>query len=155
MPYNGMIRYLYHMHDLIRTCSDSHLIGSFKAYIEAPSQRGSFEAEAMAEVNPAGETGYNKRKATKKQEGDNARKRTNLNLDLSKVKKGMIQTTLDQWLIKPRTPTRVRFRERVILKRITPHMESWTSIPLKGFSDPGSAFARKRLEGKRQMARDH
>ena len=67
----------------------------------------------MAQVNPAGETGHssNKRKATKKQEADSAKKRPNLKLDLSKIKKGMIQTTLDQWLLKPRTPTRVRFIE--------------------------------------------
>ena len=34
-------------------------------------------------------------------------------------------------------------------------MESWTGIPLKGFSDPGSAFAKKRLDIKRHMARAH
>ena len=34
-------------------------------------------------------------------------------------------------------------------------MESWTGIPLKGFSDPGSNFAKKRLDIKRHMARDH
>ena len=72
----------------------------------------------MAEVNPAGETGQasNKRKA-KKLEGDGAKKRPNLKLDLSKIKKGMIHTTLDRWLIKPRTPTRVRFNELVTLKK--------------------------------------
>ena len=72
----------------------------------------------MAEVfvNPASETVHNKRKA-KKQEGDSAKKRPNLKLDLSKIKKGMIHTTLDRWLIKPRTPTRVRFNELVTLKK--------------------------------------
>ena len=111
----------------------------------------------MAEVNSAREMGQasNKRKATKKQDSEAKKKRPNLKLDLRKIKKSMIQTTLDQWLFKPRTPTRVRFHERVILKRITPHMESWTAILLKGFSDPGSDFAKKSLEGKRQMARDH
>ena len=100
----------------------------------------------MAEVFVNPETGQssNKRKA-KKQEGDSTRKRPNLKLDLSKIKKGMIQTTLE----------RARFNERVILKRITPHMESWTGIPLKGFSDPNSAFAKKRLDMERRMARDH
>ena len=34
-------------------------------------------------------------------------------------------------------------------------MESWTGIPLKGFSDPGSAFTKKRLDMKRRMAHDH
>ena len=111
----------------------------------------------MAQVNPAGETGHssNKCKATKKQETDSAKKRPNLKLDLSKIKKGMIQTTIDQWLLKPRTPTRVRFIERVMLKKITSHMESWTGIPLKGFSDPGSAFAKKGLDMECHMARDH
>ena len=110
----------------------------------------------MAEVFVNPETGQssNKRKA-KKQEGDSTRKRPNLKMDLSKIKKGMTQTTLDRWLIKPTAATRVRFYERMILKRITPHMESWTGIPLKGFSDPNSAFAKKRLDMKRRMARDH
>ena len=98
----------------------------------------------------------NKGKATKKQDGENgAKKRPNLKLDLSKIKEGMIQTTLDRWLFKPRTLTRVRFHERVILKRITLHMESWTGIPLKGFSDPGSAFAKKPQDIQRHMARAH
>ena len=105
-------------------------------------------------MNPETGQSSNKRKA-KKQEGDSTRKRPNLKLDLSKIKKGMPQTILDRWLIKPRTATRVRFYERVVLKRITPHMESWTGIPLKGFSDPNSAFAKKRLDMKRRMARDH
>ena len=53
----------------------------------------------MAEVlaNPTSEMGHtsNKRKATKKQDGENgAKKRPNLKLDLSKIKKGMIETTL-------------------------------------------------------------
>ena len=98
-----------------------------------------------------GETS-NKRKA-KKQDG--GRKKPNVKLDLGKIKKGMVQTTLERWLIKPRTATRVRFNERVIMKRITPDMESWTGIPLKGFSDPNSAFAKKRLDMKRRMAHDH
>ena len=34
-------------------------------------------------------------------------------------------------------------------------MESWTGIPLKGFSDPGSAFAKKRLDIKRQEGDTH
>ena len=108
----------------------------------------------MAEVvvNPESGQSSNKRKG-KKQEGE--RKKPNLKLDLSKIKKGMVQTTLDRWLVKPRTATRVRFHERVILKRITLEKESWTGIPLKGFSDPNSAFAKKRLAMKRCMARDH
>ena len=42
----------------------------------------------------------------------------------AKKKKGMIQSTLDRWLHKPRTPTRVRFKERVLFKEITPYIES-------------------------------
>ena len=115
-----------------------------------------FEAEVMAEVFGNLETGQtsNKRKV-KKQDGGSTRKKPNLKLDFSKIKKGMVQTTLERWLIKPRTATRVRFNERVIIKRITPDMESWTGIPLKGFSDPNSAFAKKRLDIKRRMAHDH
>ena len=52
----------------------------------------------MAEVNPAGETGQasNKRKA-KKLEGDGAKKRPNLKLDLSKIKnvRSMVIQTQD------------------------------------------------------------
>ena len=96
----------------------------------------------------------NKRKV-KKQDGESTRKKPNMKLDFSKIKKGMVQTTLERWLVKPRTATRVRFNERVILKRITPDLESWTGIPLKGFSDPNSVFAKKRLDIKRHMARDH
>ena len=100
------------------------------------------------------ETGSSKRKV-KKQDGGSTRKKPNLKLDLSKIKKGTVQTTLDRWLIKPRTATRVRFNERVIIKQITPDIESWTGIPLKGFSDPNSTFAKKRLAIKRRMAVDH
>ena len=71
----------------------------------------------MAEVfvNPESGQSSNKRKG-KKQEGESTRKKPNLKLDLSKIKKGMVQTTLERWLVKPRTATRVRFNERVILK---------------------------------------
>ena len=86
-----------------------------------------------------------KRKSTKKQNPEGA----------SKKQKGMIQLTLDRWLHKPRTPTRVRFKERVLLKEITPYIESWTTVPLKGFSDPYSAFELKRIEMKRAMSRNH
>ena len=110
----------------------------------------------MAEVFVNLETGQtsNKRKV-KKQEGGSTREKPNLKLDLGKIKKCMVQTTLERWLIKPRTVTRVRFNERVVIKRITPDMESWTDIPLKGFFDPNSAFAKKRLDMKRRMAQDH
>ena len=122
-------------------------------------------------VNPTGEfgpesyidTGYAspakypstaKRKSTKKQDNEQGPKKKRPELKL-KLKKGMIQSTLDRWLIKPRTLTRVRFHERVTLKRILPHWVSWTSMSLKGFSDPDSAFAKKRLDMKQRMAQTH
>ena len=50
-----------------------------------------------------------------------------------------LQSTLDRWLFKkPRA--RLRFNERVLLKEITPDSVSWTTVPLKGFSEPWSAF---------------
>ena len=104
----------------------------------------------MAEVFVNPEMG-NKRKGKKPEGSDGTRKKPNL----SKIKKGMTQTTLDRWLFKPRPTARIRFNERVVLKRITPRMESWTALPLKGFSDPNSAFAKKRKDMKRNMARNH
>ena len=116
-------------------------------------------------VNPTGEFGLesyldtryvspdkyptftSKRKTTKKQEKGTKKKK----LDF----KGMTQTTLDCWFFKPKTPARVRFKEWVVLKEITPHMESWPTVSLKGFSDPCSAFAQKRLQIKRSMAHGH
>lgn len=95
-------------------------------------------------VNPTGElrpesyidTGYaspakypsfkkpSKRKATKKQDNENGKKKKpSLKLDFSKIKKGTTQTRLDRWLLKPRVP-RVRFNERVVLKEITLRTES-------------------------------
>ena len=97
-----------------------------------------------------------KRKATKKQDNENGRKKKpSLKLDFSKIKKGTTQTRLDRWLFKPKTHARVRFNERVVLKEMTLRTESWTTIPLKGFSNPHSPFAKKRLEVKRHMAREH
>ena len=93
----------------------------------------------------------NKRKGKKQEGSDGTRKKPNL----SKIKKGITQTTLDRRLFKPRPAARIRFNERVVLKRITPHKESWTALPLKGFSDPNSAFAKRGKDMKRNMARDH
>ena len=86
--------------------------------------------------------------------GGSKKKRPNLKLDLSK-KEGRTQTTLDRWLFQPKRPTRVRFAERVLLKEFTLRTESWTTVPLKGFSEPYSAFSLKRSEVKRHMARQH
>ena len=88
-------------------------------------------------------------KRAPKQGGGGKKKRPNLKLDLSK-KEGRTQTTLDRWLFKPKTPTRVRFAERVLLKEYTLRTESWTMVPLKGFSEPYSAFSLKRSEVARQ-----
>ena len=48
---------------------------------------------------------------------------------------------------------RIRFNERVVL--ITLPKETWTVLPLKGFSAPDSAFAKKRKDMKRNMAYNH
>ena len=76
--------------------------------------------------------------------GGKRKRRPNLKLHLSK-KEGRTQTTLDRWLFKPKTPRRVRFVERVLLKQYTPRTESWTMIP----------FTIKRSEVKRNMAIKH
>ena len=86
--------------------------------------------------------------------GSKKKKRPNLKLDLSK-KEGRTQTTLDRWLFKPKTPTCLRFVECVLLKQYTQHTESWTLVPLKGSSEPYSAFTLKRSEVKRNMALNH
>ena len=47
-------------------------------------------------------------KGNKKKQGeDGKKKKLRLELDFVKVKKGMAQITLDQWLFKPKTPARV------------------------------------------------
>ena len=47
-------------------------------------------------------------KGSKKKQGENGKKKKlRLELDFVKVKKGMAQITLDQWLFKPKTPARV------------------------------------------------
>ena len=115
---------------------------------------GKFGPESYIDTGYASPAKYpstTKRKATKKQDNESSLKKKRPELKL-KLKKGMIQSTLDRWLIKP---TRVRFHERVTLKRILPHWVSWTSMSLKGFSDPDSAFAKKRLDMKQCMAQTH
>ena len=80
----------------------------------------------------------------------------NLELHLPKrvEREGKLQSTLDRWLFKkPRA--RLRFKERVLLKEITPDSVSWTTVPLKGFSEPLSAFSIQRQEVKRQMKSNH
>ena len=85
----------------------------------------------------------------RKKQGKGASKKKKLDFG------GMIQTTLDRWLVKPRTPTRVQFKEQVLLKVITPSRERRTTVPLKGFSEPYSVFSLKRLDMKRHMAQQH
>ena len=94
------------------------------------------------------------KRAPKQGGGGSKKKRPSLKLNLSK-KEGRTQTTLDRWLFKPKTPTRVQFVERVLLKQYAPCTESWTLVPLKGFSEPYSAFTLKRSEVKRNMALNH
>jgi len=89
-----------------------------------------------------------KRKSSKKKE---ARKK--LKLDIPK-KEGKLQSTLDRWLFK-KLRSRIRFKERVLLKEITPDSVSWTTVPLKGFSEPWSVFSIKRQEVKSEMKRNH
>ena len=65
-----------------------------------------------------------------------------------------LQSTLDGWLFKkPRT--RLRFNERVLFKEITPDSVSWTTVPIKGFSQPWSAFSIQRQEVKSRMKSNH
>ena len=82
-----------------------------------------------------------KRKSSKKKE---ARKKLKLDIPKREEEGKILQSTLDRWLFKkPRS--RLRFKERVLLKEITPDSVSWTTVPLKGFSEPWSAFSVKRL----------
>jgi len=67
---------------------------------------------------------------------------------------GKLQSTLDSWLFK-KPSSRLRFKERVLFKEITPDSVSWTTVPLKGFSQPWSTFSIKRQECKSQMKSNH
>jgi len=93
-----------------------------------------------------------KRKSSKKED------RKKLKLVLPKRVEGeggkQLQSTLDRRLFKkPRS--RLRFNERVLFKEITPDSVSWTTVPLKGFSQPWSVFSIKRQEVKSQMKSNH
>jgi len=90
-----------------------------------------------------------KRKSSKKKEACKE-----LKLDIPKREEGKLQSILDRWLFKkPRS--RIRFKERVLLKEITPDSVSWTTVPLKGFSEPWSIFSIKRQEVKSKMKSKH
>ena len=67
-----------------------------------------FGPESYVDTGYASHAKYpkSKRKTTRKQDKDTKKKK----LDF----KGMTQTTLDRWLFKPRTPTQVWFKERVL-----------------------------------------
>jgi len=83
-----------------------------------------------------------------------SKKKLELHLPKRVEREGKLQSTLDRWLFKkPRA--RLRFKERVLLKEITPDSVSWTTVPLKGFSEPLSAFSIQRQEVKRQMKSNH
>ena len=92
-----------------------------------------------------------KRKSSKKKE---ARKKLKLVIPKRGEEGGKLQSTLDRWLFKkPRA--RLRFNERVLFKEITPDSVSWTTVPLKGFSRPWSAFSIQRQEVKSRMKSNH
>ena len=90
-----------------------------------------------------------KRKPKKIAEEPKKKARKTLKLDIPK--RGKLQSTLDCWLFKPKATSKVRFRERVLLKEITSDSEIWTTVPLKGFSTPSGSFLKKRQEMKREM----
>jgi len=92
-----------------------------------------------------------KRKSSKKKE---AHKKRKLVIPKRGEEGDKLQSTLDRWLFKkPRS--RLRFKERVLHKEITPDSVSWTTVPLKGFSEPWSAFSIKRQEVKSEMQSNH
>ena len=100
----------------------------------------------MDAKTPEGSSAPVKRKKT--ENNNKKRKKANLTLYFSKLKQG----NLDRWLFKPKTPTRVRFKEQVLLKEITGSTVSWSTVSLKGFSHRNSAFAKKRARSKQVMA---
>ena len=83
-----------------------------------------------------------------------SKKKLELHLPKRVEREGKLQSTLDRWLFKKHR-ARLRFKERVLLKEITPDSVSWTTVPLKGFSEPWSAFSIKRQECKSQMKSNH
>ena len=90
-------------------------------------------------------------KSSKKKE---TRKKLKLVMPKRVEGEGKLQSTLDRWLFK-KPSARLRFKERVLLKEITPDSVSWTTVPLKGFSQPWSAFSIKRQEVKSEMKCNH
>ena len=149
-----------HVHDLIRSHSLStstfsitllfHDWFSKKHKLKHHHHTQSLQAKAMDAKTPEGSSAPTKRKNAKN-ENSKKRKKANLTLDFSKLKQG----NLDQWLFKPKTPTRVRFTEQVLLKEITGPTVSWTTVSLKGFSHRNSTFAKKRAHLKQVMAHTH
>ena len=129
---------------------------SKKHKLKHPHHTQSLQAKAMDAKTPEGSSAQppTKRRNTKN-ENSKKRKKANLTLDFSKLKPGRTQSTLDQWLFKPKTPTRVRFKEQVLLKEIIGPTVSWTTVSLKGFSHHNSAFAKKRAHLKQAMAHTH
>ena len=93
----------------------------------------------------------------KKKKKKEARKKLKLLLPMrveGEVGGKQLQSTLDGWLFKkPRT--RLCFNERVLFKEITPDSVSWTTVPIKGFSQPWSAFSIQRQEVKSRMKSNH
>ena len=125
---------------------------SKKHKLKHPHHTQSLQAQAMDAKTPESSSAPTKRR---KNETSKKRKKANLTLDFSKLKPGRTQSTLDRWLFKPKTPTRVRFKEQVLLKEIIGPTVSWTTVSLKGFSHRNSAFAKKRARLKQVMAHTH
>jgi hypothetical protein len=113
---------------------------------------GEFDPDSYIDCAPKKER---KKKAPKKKPEGVKKKKPNPKLDLSKVKQGMIQTTLDRWLARAKRITRLRFKNRVLIKEILPDTIIWKTRPLRDFPDPESAFALKRKEQKKEMKRNH
>jgi hypothetical protein len=87
--------------------------------------------------------------------GSRKKVRKNLTLELPET-----QGTLDNWLYHPTRPTRVRFEERVLVKNIIELdyvglLQSWSMVPLRGYSLPNSDFLNKREQNKLEMKQRH
>ena len=127
---------------------------SKKHKLKHPHRTQSLQVKAMDAKTPEGSSAQPLPKR-RKTENSKKRKKANLTLDFSKLKPGRTQSTLDRWLFKPKTPTRVRFKEQVLMKEIIGPSVSWTTVALKGFSHRNSTFAKKRARSKQVMAHTH
>ena len=105
--------------------------------------------------SPAKYPTFKTKRKPKKKIDEEPKKKARKTLKLELSKRGKIQSTLDRWLHRPKATSKVRFKEHVLLKEIMSNSESWTIIPLKGFSTPSGSFYQKRQEMKRDMKNRH